>query len=68
MGVRVWDRGESEGRSVMDWIGIQLWSNVSYPARKGADFRVVSHHERVCRTFEGGEANERQPLNVCVLR
>lgn len=47
--MRVWDVGKSEGRVVMARIGIE--DNQHHPTRKGADFRLVSLRERICRTF-----------------
>ena len=44
-GVRVWDAGESECRSVMERIGVEATQH--HPARKGADFRLVSLCKRV---------------------
>ena len=38
---RVKDGGESEGRSVMEWIGVALPIQQHHPARKRADFRLV---------------------------
>jgi hypothetical protein len=50
MGVRVKEAGESERRLVTRWIGIE-GSRRYHPARKGADFRLVSDRKRPCRTF-----------------
>jgi hypothetical protein len=49
LGVRVWEVGESECRIVMTRIGIE--GSQHHPARKGADFRLVSLRERICGTF-----------------
>ena len=45
MGRRVKEEGASEGRSVMDRIGVALQSNI-IPRRKPADFPLVFRHER----------------------
>ncbi len=50
MGVRVKEAGESERRLVMRRIGIE-GSLQYHSTRKGADFRLVSHRKRTCRTF-----------------
>jgi len=50
---------KSEGRSVMERIGIAPQGNI-IPTGNGADFRRVSRHEEICRIFlKGGKANER---------
>jgi hypothetical protein len=47
--VRVWDVGKSERRVVTTRIGVE--GNQHHSARKGADFRLVSLRERICRTL-----------------
>ena len=49
MRVRVWEVGKSECCSVMAQIGVEVPQH--HPARKGADFRLVSRRERICRTL-----------------
>lgn len=49
LGMRVWDVGKSECRAVIARIGIE--GNQHHPARKRADFRLVSLRERTCGTF-----------------
>ena len=50
MGVRVKEAGESECPAVMAGIGAEASSNIA-PARKGADFRLVSPRKRICGTL-----------------
>ncbi len=50
MDMRVWEAGESERRLVMRWTGIE-GLNRHHPARKGADFRLVSYRKKIGRTF-----------------
>ena len=45
MGLRGWEDGKSEGRSVMDRIEVELRQH--HLRRKQADFHLVSGHERV---------------------
>ena len=51
--VRVAEAGESECRSVIERIGIEGLPR-HHPARKGADFRLVSHRKITDRTFLRG--------------
>jgi hypothetical protein len=45
---RVKERGASEGRSVVERIGVALGgAEQQHPRREPADFRVVSGHESV---------------------
>ncbi len=53
LGVRVADAGKSEGRSVIERIGIEGLPR-HHPTRKGADFRLVSHRKITDRTFLRG--------------
>ena len=42
---RVKEEGESEGQSVIGWIGIAPTQH--HPTRKRADFPLVFHHEKI---------------------
>src|SRR5271169_3096568 len=35
--------------------------------RKQADFHLVFHYKKVCRTFVGGKANEYRNNGMCIL-
>jgi len=48
--------GKSECRPVTGRIRIERERH--YPMRKQADFHMVFHYKKVCRTFIGGKANE----------
>jgi hypothetical protein len=62
-GRRVEEGGESEGRSVIERIGIEPQGNIILTGN-GANFRQVLRHEKMGRIFlKGGIANER--LLVC---
>lgn len=50
MDMRVWEAGESERRFVMRWTGFEDL-NRYHPARKGADFRLVSYRKIIGGTF-----------------
>jgi hypothetical protein len=56
-GRRVKDEGGSEGRSVIEWIGVEP-SGRDHPTRKRADFPRVSPHETVRTTGLGGRADD----------
>ena len=57
MGRRVKDEGGSEGRSVIERIGVEP-PRRDHPARKRADFPRVSPHETVRTTGLGGRADD----------
>ncbi len=53
LGVRVADAGKSERCSVIEQIGVEGAAR-HHPARKGADFRLVSHRKKIGGTFIRG--------------
>jgi hypothetical protein len=63
MGRRVKDEGRSEGRSVIERIGVEP-PRRDHPTRKRADFPRVSPHETVRPTGSGGRADDSSLLLV----
>ena len=63
MGRRVKDEGGSEGRSVIERIGVEPLGR-DHPTRKRADFPRVSPHETVRTTGLGGRADDSSLLLV----
>src|SRR5260370_38081978 len=61
--MRAEEGGRSECRPVVGRIGVEVKSRHP-PARKGADFRQVPHHDNGCDTSTEDRAGERQSTHA----
>lgn len=66
-GRRVEEGGESEGRSVIERIGIEPQGNIILTGN-GANFRQVLRHEKMGRIFLIKEGKQMNASGVCALR